>query len=412
MDGDQPQDSPAAACLRVVIDRTISTQSARALDALLERLLNAFLETHWAWPRQFKRAAPNTFILVDSRTTELDQDEIKELARNLQLRLFGSDATAGKVCLLLFQGGEHEVLQFATLAPDDLQAIKDGAPGAPALSSALTAISAQDIKPIAAPNASAPTPPTAVSAPPLEPTVLKLRPQFRALYSTGRETFIGDALFRRFAGPDTADALEGGLTSNYAAILEHDSGCIDWAVTLLESGAVRGLLLVPISFSALARKAGRETYATLLNALPVAQRARLGAAIYDTPREPSFQALAQLHAVLDPHFSHINLRTPDPNFAIDKLAPKSVQSVDLILTGQDEAGRLAAIRHFSKYLDTYRRREVIPAVSNLRSRAELSLCLSFGIPFASGPIVSDPLGTPLGGRPFPVDNLPVRAIAA
>jgi hypothetical protein len=92
--------SPAMACLRVSILTPPGGQKAEDLQALVAKVINAFLETRWEWPRQFEQMTPYSFVLTDPRAERMDTRGLKALAEELQLKLFGSDGE-GEVSLVL-----------------------------------------------------------------------------------------------------------------------------------------------------------------------------------------------------------------------------------------------------------------------------------------------------------------------
>src|ERR1700749_811639 len=97
----------ALACLRVAIYGHKGRLASPELKALVAKLVTAFLETRWVWPRQFEQMTPYAFILSDPRAKAMDRAALQLLARELQVKLFGMDG-GGEVVLLLFEGPEME----------------------------------------------------------------------------------------------------------------------------------------------------------------------------------------------------------------------------------------------------------------------------------------------------------------
>jgi len=50
--------SPAMACLRVSILSPPGGQDERELQALVAKVINAFLQSRWEWPRLFEQMTP------------------------------------------------------------------------------------------------------------------------------------------------------------------------------------------------------------------------------------------------------------------------------------------------------------------------------------------------------------------
>jgi hypothetical protein len=170
-----------------------------------------------------------------------------------------------------------------------------------------------------------------------------------------------------------------------------------------------GLLFTPLSFSSLVRPTGRRAYARFLCHLPAEQRDRLGAAIYDTPRAPSFFALSTIRRFLDPFFGEIDLHISDPLFEVEKLPPDMVSSVTLVPPDREPAERIAAIRRFMGKRDAYKKRRIWPGVAPVMNRVELETCLALRVPMIGGPAVSELAARPTGVRTVDADALPLKA---
>jgi hypothetical protein len=239
----------------------------------------------------------------------------------------------------------------------------------------------------------------------------RFEPVYAGLYLTSTQGFIGSlALCRRprrdrWLYPDlsTAEALPGLAAEAF------DEGCVESALKALAQGAT-GLLFVPLSFSSLVRPSGRRAYARFLCHLPAEERIRLGAAIYDTPRAPSYFAMDNLRRFLDPFFGELNLQVRDPAFEVERLAPEMVSSVTLALPPEREpAERLAAIRRFMQKRDAFKKKRIWPGVSPLASRAEFEACVALRAPLLGGPVVSELGALPVGAGLAGLDVLPLRA---
>lgn len=109
----------AVACLRVVIEAEAAPVPPAMLGPIVEKLTKAYLETRWSWPREFAALTHYAFLLIDPRADELDVRELVALSEELQLKFFGHDK-GGRVALLLFEGSEEAVRDFARLEGEDL----------------------------------------------------------------------------------------------------------------------------------------------------------------------------------------------------------------------------------------------------------------------------------------------------
>jgi hypothetical protein len=405
--------SPAMACLRVSILSPLGGQDEHELQSLVSKLVNAFLQVRWEWPRQFEQMTPYAFVLTDPRSDRMDKRGLKALAGELQLKLFGSDGE-GEVSLLLFEGSDMEVHRFARLSVDDVERMLAGEALHPPFEGTLDHILAdlaRDDGPIwSGPPAEVDEPPLLPARSPTPRRTSGFDPVYAGLYLTSTHSMIGSiALARRqrrdrslFPDLSASEALPG-LSAE-----EFDCACVDSAQEALRHGAT-GLLFVPLSFSSLVRPSARRLYARFLCNLPADERIRLGAAIYDTPRAPSYFALSNIRRFLDPFFGELNLQVRDPAFEVERLAPEMVSSVTLALPPEREpAERLAAIRRFMLKRDTFKKKRIWPGVSPVANKAELEACLALRVPVLGGPAVADLQDRPLAARMMSLDSLPVR----
>lgn len=401
----------ALACLRVVVRSDQGAHSEAALGLLVAKFTTAFLEVRWAWPRKFSAINPYAFLLNDPRAAELDTAELGRLSAELHAHLFGEEEAGGSdVTVLLFEGADQAMAAFADLTEDELaRAMVDPLAAPPG--GRLSRITADGRRLRLPPTGgeaevSAPTPGGSTSAPVLpdrDPNVEAAQ----GVYYSARQIFIADVVASTPADSRTHFSLVDGddhLPGNPAAF---DADCIIAAFRFLAESPSDAPLYLPISFSTLLRPSRRAAYLELLAILPPSERRRLAAAVYDVPRAPSFQALKQLHEALDDRFSAIDLRTHDPAFEIEQLAPEAVTSVTLVLPQAAPERRLIVLKHFITRMEAYKRRRIWPGVTNVRSRRELDVALEARVPFLTGPGVCRPQTRALGGRPWSIDHLPV-----
>lgn len=402
--------SPAMACLRVSIVAAPGGHSAKDLQALVAKVINAFLETRWAWPRQFEQMTPYAFVLTDPRASHMDKRGLKALAAELQLKLFGADGD-GEVSLLMFEGTDVEVHRFAKLAVEDVERMLAGQIMNPPFEGVLDRITADDARPASPPRAAEKGFEDIAFDPPPRPSTPKAEAKFDqvygGLYLTLTHSFVGSlALCRRSRRdrhwvPDlgSPEALPGVSAEAF------DEGCVESALQALSQDAA-GLLFVPVSFSSLVKPAGRRAYARFLCHLPAEHKDRLGAAIYDTPRDPSFFALSTIRRFLDPFFGEFNLHVADPGFEVEKLAPDIVSSVTLVLPDREASARAAAVRRFMQMKDAYKKKRIWAGVTGLQTSNELDACLSLRVPVIGGPAVSGLAPRPVGARTVETSELP------
>lgn len=402
----------AVACLRVLVHGVHGRANSAELNTLVGKLVNAFLETRWVWPRQFSQETPSAFILTDPRVTELDKVALQSLSRELQLKLFG-DSPTGEVSLLVFEGDELEVHRFAGLAPEVLEKLAAGEETFPPFEGQLCRVTPTTSAPVAPAKARMDEPgwhepirDVTFSTPKFE---RNYEPVYRPIYFIPSRRFFGNlALCKPLGSATLRDQLSGPGVLPGVSTEEFDEGCVESAAAAMSQAPTDGLLYVPLNFSSLVRPASREAYSEFLSRLPTAHRSKLVASVYETPRDPSFFALSQVRKFLDTNFCQINLLVADPSFEIEKLAPGVVGSVTLVLPEHDVAARLHAIRMFMRNRETFKRKHIWPGVARVTSRGELDACLAMRVPAVNGPAVADLMTSPISGVQREFENLPLR----
>ncbi|MDP1739178.1 MAG: hypothetical protein Q8L23_17270 [Caulobacter sp.] len=401
----------AMACLRVLIEPSRAAAGGDALAALVNKVAGAFLETRWLWPRRHGEIAAYAFLLADPRATKLDPFELTDLSEELQTKLFGA-SEAGAICMALLEGEQEMITRFATIEPTELRRVLAEGGTIEGLAGRLTEITPRGVRVVSPPAEAGPmrSPAAPRRAPP--PVDDGIEATYRAVWYSLKETFIGSGLVARNRGArrffSTIDGHAEMPHPDMAA--EFDMMCIKAASRALVG--TEGLLFLPISFSSTIHRPTREAYIDVLESLPHEGRSRLAAAVYDVPRAPTFAAVRQLRAFLAPYFSFVDLQVSDPDFQIDALMMEAVNSVTLSLPDTDEGGRMAAVTRFMTNRDAYHRRRIWPAVTNVRTRRELDLCIKQRVPFLSGKAVCDHLVAPADPVRYVAARLPLRETGA
>lgn len=406
----------AIACLRVAVDADRTGLAPSVLGPLVSKFSSAYMETRWLWPRLFESLDHYTFLLTDPRADEMDPAELARLADELQIKLFG-EREAGDVALLLFEGPPEVVTAFVALGPEETAAaIADQSRLPPG--GRLTRIlpsAAGDGKPAAA-NRKASGPQwrsLETGAGEVKTLTIQLEmPQLdglQGIYFTVRELFVADVVTSTPGRARSHFSLVEGAAHMPPEPLAFDADCIAAGVRVLEQQQVSAMLYFPICYSNLLHSSTRTAYEALFETLPQERRNQLAAAVYDVPRDPAFGGLSQVKATLERYFTNIDLRTSDPAFQVEKLPQKAVTSVTLTLPDTESRQRLAVLRRFAERIGLYKSKQIWPAVTNVRSQAELTACASLGVPFVTGPAVCRMQTAPVGGRMQPIGGLPVLA---
>jgi hypothetical protein len=436
----------AIACLRILVAGT--AEAGRSIPvSQVEAAADLYLRHRWKAPRRYGAVAPLAFVLADSRAESLDPVEMQTLAVELEAGLFPG-REAGQVCLLTFEGDETAVLQFASLSQAALAGLIAGRgyAGPPghvqvitaeeirAVPSAPSEAAPEEAKPAAlepaastpaqdpaetaaeaapavaqAPAAQAPAQSKTPAAKPVaaKPPSAPERPKpppppatgWWGLYHPPSESFVGAAIGLR------SDLLSPRPTED-AALLSRDLNCLNDAQAAFAKAGDAGMLFVPFSFWNLTSPASQEAYKRRLSRYPMAMQARLGATVYDTPREPSLGLLSQIRAFLQPHFAFIDLNITEPNFPVGTLPGDLATSITLTLPDDELRIRIEAIAQFASAQGAYRAKGVRQGVTGLRDARELEACRAAGLRFVSGPAITDLMASPIGAAS--VQGLPLK----
>ena len=419
----------AIACLRILV--AAAAEAGRNVPvSQVEAAADLYLKHRWKAPRRYGAVAPLAFVLADTRAERLDPVEMQTLAVELEAGLFPG-RQAGQVCLLTFEGDETAVLQFASLSQAQLAGLiagrgYDGPPGhvqvitaeeiravpsaqaaaepvAPAPAAKIQAAPAQPApaQPAAkaAPVQSAPPKAAAKPAPPATKAPPPPSTGWWGLYHPPSESFVGAVIGLR------AD-LQGPRPADDAALLARDLNCLNDAQAAFAKADEAGMLFVPFSFWNLTTPSSLEAYKRRLSRYPMAMQARLGATIYDTPREPSLGTLGQIKTFLQPTFAFIDLNVTEPNFPVATLPGELVTSLTLSLADEEPRLRIEAIARFAALQGSCRAKGVRQGVTGVRDAKELDACRAAGLRFVSGPAITNLMASPVGAAP--AGGLPLK----
>lgn len=394
----------ALACLKIMVGDTLMFADADTMAGIVAKVAGAYLETTWLWPRRYGLVAPFSFVLADPRAILLDPRELQALARALQTKLFGQTSD-GEVSLLMLEGDKAEVMRFAGMPPQQLKAMLDADDLGEAIGR-VCRITPDGVVSLAPPGGPVAGEPPVETLGELEPGA-KTRIAYRGVYHSPRELFVGNvALWREDATPTSLD-FDTPAPAVHGREADHDIPILESAKDIL-GRQESGVLFFPICFSTLIKPRARDALLPHLEALPRAARQRLAAAVYDTPRAPSFSAMQTIQAYLKPHFARLDLRVSDPAFQVEDLPADFASSVTLILPEGSESVRLSAATRFLRDGPLYARKRIWQGISELRTRRELNACVDLRAPFLSGPAITDLLETPTPTTACPSLHLPLH----
>ena len=416
----------ASACLRITLGLSDDKLAKlEALGPLVAKVTSAFLETRWAWPKRHAAINPFSFMLTDPKSHELDVAQLERLAEELQLRLFGT-SEAGDVTLLLFEGDEVDTAHFVQMDHADLTAAVSEPMRPTPFGGRLMKISTDPdapkgmrwrtlerepgpkkqpmvITPISGAGAAGAMGPAETQGQSLT---------FRGVYFAPAQAFVGSSLSADPAAEPGRNSLFDSVTRLPNGAEEaYDLACLAAAHRYLLAHADVGTLYLPVCFSSLMRRSTRSAYARQFHDLATADPRQWAAVVYDTPRAPPFNALGDICELLQRYFATVDLQVDDAGFEVDGVPPDAVNSITLRLPDGPAGVRLAALRRFTEKRDAFRRRKIWPAITNVRTAAELEAGLRERIPFLSGPAVCGPMSEALGRIACEAARLPLSRAA-
>jgi hypothetical protein len=382
-----------------------------ALGPLIAKVTGAFLESRWSWPKRYSALTPFSFELTDPKADEVDVARLERLAEELQLKLFGVSG-GGEVTLLLHDGDEADTASFLQMDHVSLknamrEPLRPTAFGGRLLKITATGLS-MGLHWRTLERATDKIPPGRLDD--VGPACVDTT--FRGVYFTPRRSFIGSAVVATQQSAEFPYSLVDGvehLPGDHAEAF--DMACLEAGRRHMAAQPFIGVMFLPICFSSLMRRSTRASYEQQLLTLPPEKKKKLAAAVYEVPRSPTFSALAQMHDVLSPHFAMIDLQIDDAGFEIDYVPQGLINSVTLRLPEGDERSRLAALHRFMDKQASFKRRQIWPAITNVRSRAELKACLQEKTPFITGSGVCGSMTLPIGNLAREPDRLPMTQAA-
>lgn len=380
------------ACLRICIEHGARETAVDGVTpAKIDKTASAYIEAHWPAPRRYGRVAPGAYVLVDPHAEYLDGEELRQMAQDLQLRLFGTQGR-DDLCMLTFEGDEEQVLKFSSLSEEELLAMRGGKPPPP---EGRTRVIRGDSVAELAPWGSTPR---KVAAKPKAEAPTPIHLGWRGVYNLGSQKFESSEIMvvRKAGAPEPQDD---------ATFAEHDLLAFDRAVAALEADP--GLKAwVGVRMWSVVRAGSREAYLARLTALAPAVRERMAAVVYEVPRDLPFLAIAPLRDVM-PRFARVDLRVNDPGFYCQTVPEGLANGVVLQLEGDDEKSRLMKIHRFLTDRKVYAGRRMRQGLSGVRNARELELARRMGATTVSGPFVCGLFAAPIAEQEAAIDELPL-----
>lgn len=382
------------ACLRICIEHGARWAALEGISpAKIDKTASGYIDQRWRSPRRHGRVAPGAYVLIDPVAEFLDGEEMRQMAAELQLRLFGTQGR-DDLCMVIFEGEEEDVLRFSTLSEEALLAMRGGEPPPPAGRTRL--VDRDGVRELA-PWGSTPRTVTEKSN---VDGVAPIRLGWRAIYSLATQRFESSEI-QPYVRAGEAKPQED------ADHLDRDLAMLDRAVAALE-GDPSLRVWVRVRLWSVARAGLREICQDRFAAIPLAMRDRIAAMVYDVPRDLPFSALAPLRDIVGHNFARVGLRVSDPGFYVQAVPDGLAHAVVLQLPEEDEKIRLQKAHQFLSARAQYVSRGLRLGLGGVRSARELELARRMGAHTVKGPLVSALFATPVSEQEVSLAELPLR----
>ena len=382
------------ACLRICIEHGARSVTLDGVTpAKIDKTASGYIDQRWKAPRRHGRVGPGAYVLIDPIADVLDGEELRQLAAELQVHLFGTQGQQD-LCMLTFEGDEDQVLKFTTLPEEELLAMRGG--GEPPPPEGRTRIVSQDgVREIAPWGSTA-----RVAAETAKAEAPPVRLGWRGVYSLHNQRFEACQI-QPFLKPGEAEP------QNDADFMDRDLQALDRAVAALE-GDPRLKAWVGVRLWSVARGGLRDTCRERFAAIPQAVRERLGAMVYDVPRDLPFSAIGPLRDLVQPYFARLGLCVNDPGFHLQALPEALAYCVVFQLPDEDEKARLLKAHRFLSARGQYVGRKIRIGLAGVKAPRELELAHKMGAHIVKGPMVSALFATPVADQVLPLTELPLR----
>lgn len=316
--------------------------------------------------------------------------------------------------MINFDGDEASVTRFATLDSALIaKHLRDGTP-IEGFSGRITMITPEGASIVSPPSEAGPLNASgainALSSDAAEAAcgpLVEYERNYRGIWSSLNDCFIGNGLAARRRGDAVFHSLVDGVAKRPgASAREYDMACLAAAPRALE--ASKGILFLPISFSAVNGREAHDLYVTAIEALPASQKPRLAAVVYDVPRNPSFKAVSQIKELLSSRFTFVDFQIDDADFNIREFPAGGATSITLHLPDASSSNPIAMASRFMAHNRDYKQKRVWQGMTNVKSPRELEHCLGLKVPFISGMAVCEPLDQPTAPIHHEARRLPLR----
>lgn len=382
------------ACLRICIEHGARSVTLDGVTpAKIDKVASGYIDVNWRAPRRHGRVGPGAYVLIDPSAETLNSEELRQMAAELQVHLFGTQGQQD-LCMLTFEGDEEQVLKFTTLPEEELLAMRGGAEPPPP--EGRTRIVSQDGVRELAPWGSTPR----VAAEQAKPEAPPVRLGWRGVYSLPSQRFEA-AQVQPFLKPGEAEPQSD------ADFMDRDLQALDRAVAALE-GDPRLKAWVGVRLWTVARGGLRDTCRERFAAIPPSVRERLGAMVYDAPRDLPFSAIGPLRDLVQPYFARVGLCVNDPGFYVQALPDALVHCVVFQLPEEDEKARVLKAHRFLSARGQYVARSLRMGLAGVKTPRELELARKMGAHMVKGPMISALFATPVSDQVVPVTELPLR----
>lgn len=383
--------------VRLVSLRMSTDQAQRAEKASgFVRSINSFLESEITPPFSYKKVTPTAFALNGKCTLDELDNYIDRLQTQLLEFLFGTDRNEDNQ-VLFFAGSDVEVATFLSASNED--AIKQSEVYRKKLQERLTAREAADTSTLVPVNG-----------------VRNLL--YRGVLLCPRSILLSYAVT-----PETSESQERNNSIrndiDVGLYLEYlGEKAIDYSIRvfekisyLLQTGGPnirKSVFIIPLAYRSLITGQDRRIFLNVLKQHPDWVRQNMLLSVFRCPPRPGSSVLQRFSGEFSTLFRTIGWQVSDPEFSMDVFAGCQFHSLTFDTHELRPPRREKSLKKFLSRCGDLRAMNIRAAVSGVSTKAELDLCISAGVVYASGDAVTSALPTYAPAQLVDMRDLPIR----
>lgn len=384
------------AAVRLVSLRMSAKQARRAdKSSTFIRSIDTFLESEIAPPFSYKKVTPTAFALNGKCTLHELDTYIDRLQTHLLEFLFGTEPDDDSK-ILFFAGSDVEVARFLSASDED--AIKQAGRYQNGLRERLASQNDAD--------SNDPTPVAGTR------NLL-----YRGILLCPRSILLSYAVTpESYESQERNDSVHEDI--NVGLYLDYRGDeAIDFSIRIfdkisyhLQTGGPdvrKSVFVIPLAYKSLLAGQDRRIFLDNLKRHPDWVRQNMILSVFRCPPRPGSSILQRFSGEFSPLFRTIDWQVSDPDFSIDVFTGCQFHSLTFDAHVLRPPRRQKALQKFVSRCGELRTKNIRAAVSGVATKAELDLCISAGVVYASGDAITAALPTYAPAQTIEMRDLPI-----